>query len=161
MLQEVGKTVVSLLKANIHDSEKIYEMQLIGFKALLDKYQDYETSPGAEPLEIVRSRFKYPQIDHYFIQLLGEKIGYICISQFEENSCVLSQMFVLPEFQGKGYAQQAIIQVEKLYPQAKKWTLDTIKQEEKNCHLYEKMGYKLTGDETKINDGMDIVYYAK
>jgi len=30
------------------DSEKIHELQVISFKALLDKYQDYETNPGAE-----------------------------------------------------------------------------------------------------------------
>ena len=39
---------VQLIEASVSDCEKIHQMQTIGFKALLEKYQDYETSPGAE-----------------------------------------------------------------------------------------------------------------
>jgi len=51
--------------------------------------------------------------------------------------------------------------MEHLYPDARKWELDTIAQEEKLCHLYEKMGYRKTGRVEKLKDGMDIVYYEK
>ena len=148
-------------KANIDDCEKIHQMQILGFKALLDKYQDYETSPGAETFERVKERFNYSQVDQYFIALQDEKIGYIRITRLSEDTCRLSQMFILPNYQGHGYAQQAINQVELLYPQAEHWGLDTIKQELKLCHLYEKMGYKQTGVQRNIKDGMDIVVYAK
>ncbi len=70
-------------------------------------------------------------------------------------------MFILPEFQRKGYAQKAIKQAESYYHEAKKWVLDTIKQEDVLCHLYEKMGYTLTGIERNIKPGMDLVNYAK
>ena len=78
-----------------------------------------------------------------------------------ESTCHLSQMFILPHYQGNGYAQQAIKQIESLNPQAKHWILDTIKQEPKLCYLYEKMGYKQTGIVKNIKDGMDLVDYAK
>ncbi|MFR1519292.1 MAG: GNAT family acetyltransferase [Clostridia bacterium] len=51
--------------------------------------------------------------------------------------------------------------IEQLYPSAERWELDTILQEEKLCYLYEKMGYKKTGQTQKIKAGMDIVFYAK
>jgi GNAT superfamily N-acetyltransferase len=70
-------------------------------------------------------------------------------------------MFILPEFQGQGFAQQAIKAAEALYPQAEGWQLDTIKEERKLCHLYEKMGYKRTGKEEVLQDNMTIVYFAK
>ena len=152
---------ILLKKADIKDCEKIHQMQTAGFKALLDKYQDFETSPGVETLERIKRRFEFPQIDHYFIELHSESIGYIRINRIDDDTCRLSQMFILPDYQGKGYAQQAIKQVELLNPQAKHWILDTIKQEEKLCHLYEKMGYKLTGMEKNIKQGMDLVDYAK
>jgi hypothetical protein len=41
------------------------------------------------------------------------------------------------------------------------WELDTIKQEGKLCHLYEKMGYKQTGREETIKEGMTLVFYAR
>ena len=50
---------------------------------------------------------------------------------------------------------------ESLYPNAGRWELDTILQEQKLCHLYEKMGYRKTGKTQRIKDGMDIVFYAK
>lgn len=70
-------------------------------------------------------------------------------------------MFILPENQGNGYAKRILRQVECLYPEVKIWKLDTIKQENKLCHLYESMGYKLTGNEEKITEYMTIVYYQK
>ena len=155
------KDGLHLKQANIKDSEKIHRMQVIGFKALLEKYQDHDTNPGAETLERVRSRFASDIIDHYFISLQDKDIGYIRIVRMGEGVFRLSQMFILPEYQNSGYAQMAIKQMELLYPDAKKWILDTIKQETKLCHLYEKMGYKLTGTVKNIKQGMDFVDYAK
>jgi hypothetical protein len=66
---------ISLRKANESDCEKIHQMQAIGFKDLLDKYQDFETNPGAETLERIKQRFEFPQAHHYFICLNGEEIG--------------------------------------------------------------------------------------
>ncbi|WP_058302964.1 GNAT family N-acetyltransferase [Gorillibacterium timonense] len=99
--------------------------------------------------------------DQYLIALDCENIGYIRIQRLDEITYRLSQMFILPKFQNKGYAQLAIQYAEILYPEAEKWVLDTIKQETKLCHLYEKMGYKLTGIEHNIKSGMDLVDYAK
>ena len=73
----------------------------------------------------------------------------------------LGSIFVAPEFQGKGIAQQTISMVEKLYPQATTWELDTILQEKKNCYLYEKMGYCQDEERKIINDNMTIVFYKK
>ena len=56
---------------------------------------------------------------------------------------------------------QAIRQVEALYPQAARWELDTILQEAKLRHLYEKMGYRSTGRTQRIQEGMDLLFYAK
>ena len=138
---------IHLIKAAIENSAEIREMQVIGFEALLHKYGDTETNSGAETLEKVRSRFSLNNVDQYFISLDGKNIGYIRIRRLSNTACRLSQMFILPDFQNRGYAQMVIRQAESYYPEAKEWSLDTIKQEQKLCHLYEKMGYKLTGVE--------------
>ena len=66
----------------------------------------------------------------------------------------------MKEFRSKGYAQKAIIAVEKLHG-ADNWCLDTILQEAGNCYLYEKMGYHQTGKTEVINDRMTMVFYEK
>lgn len=152
---------IKLKKAHIGDCEEIHKMQVKSFKHLLDKYDDINTNPGAESLEKIISRMKQEFTDYYFIQLDDKNIGAIRIIRLKGNVCRISPMFILPGFQGKGYAQQTIKAVEALYSHADSWQLDTIKEETKLCHIYEKMGYKRTGKEEVIQDNMTIVYYSK
>ena len=152
---------IHLTKATIADSKEIHKMQIAAFQPLLDKYQDYDISPATETLERVQGRFAYDFIDQYFISLHNQNIGYIRIRRLDEGIFKIVQIFILPEFQNNGYAQVALTQAESQYPQAKKWVLDTIKQEQKLCHLYEKKGYRLTGIEKNIKNGMDLVDYEK
>lgn len=151
---------INLEKAGICDAQEIYDMQIKAFQALLETYQDHSSSPGAEKLDRTVERLQEPFTDFYFIAIEGKHIGALRICTFEKL-CKLKQIFILPEFQGHGYAQNAILMAESLYPDAERWELDTILQEEKLCHLYEKMGYKRTGKVEKIKDGMDLVFFVK
>ena len=72
----------------------------------------------------------------------------------------LSPLWIMPEYRGKGYAQAAISAAEQIHG-SRHWSLDTILQEPGNLHLYEKMGYRRTGQIERINDRMDIVFYEK
>lgn len=152
---------ITLRKAQPEDCKKIHEMQVVSFRALLDKYKDYNTNPAAESIEIIESKMAQEFTDYYLVCLNDEIIGAIRIVRLGDDAYRISPMFILPEYQNKGYAQEAILLVESLYPQSKHWELDTIKQETKLCHLYEKMGYIPTGKEEPIQDNMTIVFYAK
>lgn len=146
--------------ATFIDAQELYDLQIKSFKALLEKYQDYDFSPGAERFERTIQRLQDPITDYYFISLEGKHIGALRICRLERR-CKLKQIYILPEYQGYGHAQKAITIVESLYPTAEKWELDTILQEEKLCYLYEKMGYRKTGRVERILNGMDLVFYAK
>ena len=149
-----------LKKASLEDAEQLHEMQRRSFSQLLQKYQDYETNPAAESLEKTIERLQRAGSDYYYIMVNGEKAGAIRV-QRQEAECYRIGLYVLPEYQGNGYAQQALSAIEALYPFAKSWNLDTIKQEPKLCHLYEKMGYRRTGKENTIKEGMTLVFYEK
>lgn len=151
---------IALERADVTDAQELYNLQIQSFKALWEKYQDYDFSPGAEKIERTVQRLRDPITDFYFISLGGEHIGALRIRCIEQL-CELKQIFILPEYQGYGYAQKAMRIAEALYPNAKKWELDTILQEEKLCCLYEKMGYKQTGKMQHIQPGMDLVFYGK
>ncbi len=151
---------ISLKKASVSDCEVLYELQIKSFKDLLEKYQDYDTNPGAEKLERTKTRLNEENSDYYFIQLNNENIGAIRIIKINDL-CKLKQIYILPKYQGNGYAQQTIAIIELLYPEAQHWELDTIKQEAKLCYLYEKMGYKQTGKELSIKDDITLVFYRK
>lgn len=152
--------MICLEKASVQDAEEIYQLQIDSFRALLNKYQDYDFNPGAEKIERTLQRFSDPRSDFYFICLGKIHIGALRVVHIP-RVCNLKQIFILPEYQEKGYAQRAMVAVESLYPDAERWDLDTIFQEEKLCYLYEKMGYRKTGKIEAIKEGMDLVSYTK
>lgn len=154
------KKQIKLEKAIFEDYQEVYDLQIKSFKALLDKYQDYYYSPGAEKIDRTIQRFNDEIIDFWFITCSEKRIGVLRVCNLGEL-CKLKQISILPEYQGNGYAQNAIKYVEALYPMIIRWELDTILQEEKLCYLYEKMGYRKTGKIQIIKEGMDIVFYEK
>lgn len=152
---------VTLRQAKRDEIQKIWEMQVEAFHELLEKYQDYDLSPGAEPVDKVIARFEQPWTKYFFIEAEDTDVGVIRVVDMKGGSRKrISPLWIMKEYRGKGYAQDAINAVEKLYG-ADNWSLDTILQEKGNCHLYEKMGYHRTGKVEHINDRMDIVFYEK
>lgn len=154
------KDGIRLVRAELSDAEELHEMQVLCFQPLLEKYQDYETSPAAEPLEKTVRRLRESFTDFYFIMLGNRKIGGVRVRQWEQK-CKLGPIFLLTEYQGLGYAQEAIRQAEAEHPKGILWELETILQEPKLCHLYEKMGYRRTGKTERVRNGMDLVTYEK
>ena len=152
---------VVLIQAKEEDIETVWKMQTEAFRELYEKYQDTETSPATEPVEKVKSRFEMEGSCYYFIKYGDDTVGVIRIVDLKDGSRKrISPLWIMKEYRGKGYAQQAIREAERMCG-SDNWCLDTILQEEGNIHLYEKMGYKRTGRIEKINDRMDIVFYEK
>lgn len=153
---------IRLARAAISDAEEIWSMQIAAFRELLEKYQDYETSPGSERVEKVLARLEQPQTYYYFIMAGEHKAGAIRVVDFKTDSARkrISPIFIMPQFRNRGYAQKAIASAEMLHGD-RNWELDTILQEPGNCHLYEKMGYRRTGKTEQINERMTLVFYVK
>lgn len=152
---------MKLIRANINDCEKIWEMQKEAFADLLEKYQDYETSPANEPVEKIKAKLLDSFTYFYFIYDDETLVGAVRVVHRNDGSRKrIAPIFIMKEFRGKGLAQKTFEEIEKIHG-CDNWSLDTILQETENCYLYEKLGYKKTGVIEKINDRMDIVYYEK
>jgi GNAT superfamily N-acetyltransferase len=153
--------MINLRKATAEDIEKLWQMQVEAFRALLEKYQDFDLSPAAESIDKIRARYEQPWTTYFFIEADDTDVGAIRVVDRKDGSRKrISPLWIMEEHRGKGYAQAAISAVEELYG-ADNWSLDTILQEKGNLHLYEKMGYHQTGRVEHINDRMDIVFYEK
>lgn len=152
---------VILKIATEDDMQTIWKMQVHAFSDLLEKYQDYEMSPAAESFEKVMARYRQPWTTYYFIVAEDVAVGAIRVVDKKDGSRKrISPIWIMQEFRNKGYAQSAILAVERIHG-SENWCLDTILQEKGNLYLYEKMGYHQTGQIEKINDQMDIVFYEK
>ncbi len=152
--------MIKLVRVGWEQGNELFAIRKRAFQPLLERYQDYDTNPAAESWEKFQ-RYFLENSDNFLIQHAGISVGTLRVVRLADGVYRLSPLAVLPEYQGNGYAQQAVIEMEKLYPQAKTWCLDTIKQEPKLLYLYSKLGYRQTGEEEQIKDGMDLVFFEK
>lgn len=152
---------INLIRATVNDAELIWNMQIEAFAELLNKYQDMYTNPGNEPIEKILLRLKQDSTYFYLIETENNYVGAIRVVDTKDGTPKrISPLFVLPKYQNKGIAQQAIIEIEKIHGNTN-WELCTILQEKGNCYLYEKIGYNMTGKIERINDKLTLVFYKK
>lgn len=154
--------MLQLVKATLEDAELNWQLQIEAFKELLDKYQDYDTNPGNEPIDKVIMRLKQPFTYFYILRLGENNVGAIRVidKQEEGKNKRISPLFILPQYRNLGIAQKAMREAERIHGEHD-WELDTILQEKGNCYLYEKMGYRATGKPEVINDKLTLVFYEK
>ena len=152
---------INLRLIDTAECEKLWKMQVEAFSELLEKYKDYDTSPANEPMSRVEERLRQPFTYYYFIMDGETALGAVRVVDMKDGSPKrISPIFIMKEYRGKGYAQAAIRAVEELHG-SENWSLGTILQETGNCHLYEKMGYRRTGENEVINERMTIIGYEK
>lgn len=153
---------LQLLRATVEEAELIWQMQVEAFADLLEKYQDMDTNPANEPIEKVIKRLEQHYTYFYLLKWNEDIVGAIRVVDKKDNNINkrISPIFVLPKYRNMGFAQKAIYEVESIHG-SDNWELDTILQEEGNCYLYQKMGYRLTGKTQVINDKLTLVFMKK
>ena len=152
--------MIKIQRAKLEDVDSIYHIQQESFRDLYERYQDAH-SPYMESRERLLEKMQRPLTEHYLIYLDRELIGFSRVKvNRDQTDNWLGTTAILPAYQKKGYGYQAIQEIEKQYPTAKRWTLDTILQEEYLVRLYEKLGYVAYRTEP-VQEGMDLVYMEK
>lgn len=142
-------------------AEIVNDIQKKSFEPLLNKYHDYDINPALESIEKIREKINKDNTTAYIFQLNNKNVGWVRVTELEDKIYKISALCVLPEYQKRGIAQEALKQIENYHPSVQKWVLSTIFQEKGNCHLYEKMGYVRVGELIQINEVMTLVLYEK
>ncbi|MBR1735294.1 MAG: GNAT family N-acetyltransferase, partial [Alphaproteobacteria bacterium] len=117
------------------------------------------TNPVNESTDKILQKLKQTDSHFYLIKFENNFVGGIRIV-VKNNRKRISPLFVLPQYRNKGIAQKAISELEKIYGRDN-WELETIQTEKIGRHLYEKMGYRLEGKTTIVNDKLTLVSYRK
>ena len=159
--KDIQADTLRLILAAPEDAQLAQKLQQEAFAQLLETYQDHDMSPATESLERIRWKISHPGSYYYFLQVGEQTVGGIRVVDRKDGSRKrISPLYILPAYRGKGYAQAAIVEAERIHG-TNHWQLDTILQEAGNCYLYEKMGYHQTGCRTVIKENMTIVDYEK
>lgn len=152
---------ISIRLGRLRDVELIHSLKYQAFLPLYEKYHDDETNPAKENQGKVLDQLKQENSDYYVIRLDGKEVGGIRIKHDEQEIYTISPIFIIPEFQNQGIASDVLKRIFSIYPEAMAWILDTILQEQCNCHLYEKIGFTATEYKKEINDSMTLIEYRR
>lgn len=153
---------ISVIKVELKDLEKIHAMRIKSFTVLLKRYQGFIEANSESKLKQKSFNFiNEPFIDYYIIKSYGITIGVVRIVKNDSKPYCISPIFILAEYFDKEITQEVLHSIGHIYYDIKDWKLDTILQEQANCHLYEKFGYKKTGIAEIINSEMMLVHYEK
>ena len=97
---------MKLIRANVNDCEKIWKIQTEAFSDLLERYQDYETSPGNEAKERIEAKLSQEFTYFYYIFNGDDLVGAIRVVDKKDGSRKrIAPVFVMKEFRNKGLAQ--------------------------------------------------------
>ncbi len=128
---------------------------------LLKKYDDGNKNPANKTLDDILFDLRRENSTAYLLMLNNEPIGYVRVGERTKGEFSIADLAILPAYQGNGYAQFFLKEIEKIYDMAEKWSLVTIQEEEKNCHLYEKLGYIQKSVLEEVYENMHFVLYVK
>lgn len=117
-------------------------------------------SPVLRPFTKFRRNFCKNTTDYFWILFNGKKAGIIGCKSLEEYT-EICDFAVLHKFQNKGIGKQAAYDLFKTYADVNAFKLFTIKQEERNRHFYESLGFSPTHKEIQINPRMTLTEYIK
>lgn len=146
------------------DESYVIEIQKIireAYLPLLLKYHDEKENPANKTVDDILYDLRRKNSDAYLLTLNEDPIGYVRVGQRAEGEYSIADLAILPFHQGKGYAQYFLKEIEKMYDAAKKWSLVTIKEEAKDCYLYEKLGYTQRNILKEVNENMHFVLFVK
>ena len=148
--------IVKIEELLINDIIEIQKIQKLAFKEAFEKY------------------FFCPAFEatvEEIISFLGKAVGYkiiydekivgsIFICKIKLDHYELNTISINPQFQNSGIGGKVITLLENLHPNVLTWTLSTPDTDTRNCHFYEKLGYKLVGTEN-INEYLKLIKYKK
>ena len=104
---------IVLLRATEYDMKEIWEMQVVAFKDLLEKYKDYDMSPATESYENILNKYNQPWTKYFFIVKNDNKVGVVRVIDKEDGSRKrIAPLWIMPSYRNKGFAQLAIKELE-------------------------------------------------
>lgn len=169
--EEIIMNDVTLILATERDAELIHGMKYEAFLPTYEEFHDDETSPTKEKIEKVIWQLTHPGSEYYLIRVNGENAGAVRVARkwemvagekiIRDDKNFISPIFILPRFQNGGVGKIVMDQLFALYPDTKTWALDTIRQDARNCHFYERCGFVRVGEEKWVNERMSLVDYVK
>lgn len=147
---------ITFERATEADAAQLMDVQNRAFYPDLLKYGE---CPGY--LENVEEMLDRISRDFFYKILDGPRIvGGLKVKKRSETHYHLTMLCVDPECHNMGIGTKALEYIERTFPDARFWTLITPKDNLRNVHFYEKMGFK-NAAERKHSDRLTLIRFEK
>jgi len=151
--------MLEFLKVEIKDIDEYMKVKINAFS---DDVQTYGFGPTDydDMNKLKEAITKFPI---YKMVLDGKIVGGMSCFDHGNNEFWLGGIYIDKDHQNMGIGAKAIKFLEKEFPQAKVWGLDTPYKSYRNHHFYEKMGYVKVRETEPIKDkgGFYLYVYEK
>lgn len=139
------------------DAQEILELQRIAFESEAALYNDHNIAPLTETLESLQRDFD----SHVVLKArIGECLVGTIRATVIDGCCVLRKMSVSPQYQGRWLGVRLMREIEKMFPNVRKFQLFTGYRSERNIGLYKRLGYTITHVEDR-SPGVSLVHMQK
>ena len=138
------------------DAEQLTETRSQSFYA---DYVRFGECPGYHiPPEEMRKYIRESQVYKIFAD--GRFAGDISVRKIGEGEYRIGCLAVVPEYQRRGIGKTAVAFAESLFPDARRFHLDTPVQNEGNCRFYENLGFAGIS-EKRVSDVLTLREFEK
>lgn len=123
-----------------------------------ESFSEAEQMYGEGPPGYKNAQWHHEMINiHSYIKIgdADEVVGGIIIHDKGNGEYFLDTLYVRPSYQGQGIGRKAVNYIEKVFPDAKKWSLVTPYRDFRNHRFYESLGYVKVGELPIKSEGMD------
>lgn len=146
-----------ITSATLEDAQAILELQWLAYRSEAELYGDDKLPPLTETVDQLRAEFGHRLILKAVDD--GLIVGSVRVHQ-AGDTCHIGRLIVHPDRQGRGLGTALLNEVERRFPEARRFELFTGKLSVRNIRLYERLGY-VAFKEQVVSPKVTLVYLAK
>ncbi|HVK05770.1 MAG TPA: GNAT family N-acetyltransferase [Armatimonadaceae bacterium] len=151
--------VIRFEAAEEGDAEALARVQKAAFDSQVPPERpDLGGPPGYDAPEWQRETMR--EAPYFRVLRDGEIVGGIVLRLPEPGHVHVERVFLHPDHHGAGIGTRAFAWLEATHPHVALWTLRTPAFHTRNQRLYERLGYRRTG-EVEVFPGFSLVEYEK
>ena len=140
------------------DLKALLDLQKLAYQSEAELCNDYTIPPLTQTYESICEDFSNMEM----LKAVDENDNIVgSVRAYEkEGVCHIGRLYVHPDYQNRGIGKLLMQEIEKRFAHCTKYALFTVKHSTKNLYLYQKIGYKIVGEE-QLNDKVTIVNLEK
>jgi len=149
---------IVIARSMVEDAEEILSLQKLAFQSQAELYDDHTLPPLRQTLEELREEFA----SHIVLKAMRNNVivGSVRGVQKEDGECYVGRLVVQPGLQGQGIGRVLLSELERFFPDARRFDLFTGHRSERGLRLYRRLGYTLYREEAE-SDLLTLVYLEK